>query len=96
MKTHGIAARVLAAAFIGLNAPISATAANGMNPVARTSVEYRDAVARADKDYATANRRCEILTMTQRKLCVHDSAVARGMAIIEAQSKRSDIAQAAR
>jgi hypothetical protein len=96
MKPCGIAAGMLASTFIGLNVSVSATAANGANPVARTTAEYREAIARAEKDYAAANRRCEVLRMSERKLCVHDSAVARGAAIIEAQSRRSHIAQAAR
>ena len=96
MRPCDLPAMTLAAAVLGLVVPASATAANGSNPVARTSAEYREAIDRADRDYAAANRRCEVLGMRERKLCVHDSAVARGAAVMEAQAKRSPIAQAAR
>jgi hypothetical protein len=96
MRRCDLPARMLSAALLGLVVPASAMAANGSNPPARTSAEYREAVDRANKDYAAANRRCEVLGMRERKLCVHDSAVARGAAIIEAQAKRSRTVQAAR
>jgi hypothetical protein len=96
VKLSDLPVSMLAAAVFGLALPASATAANGSNPAARTSAEYRDAVRVADKDYEAANRRCEVLATTARKLCVHDSAVARGAAIIEAQARRSPAAQAAR
>jgi hypothetical protein len=96
MMRHDVSAGILVAAVFGLGAPASATAANGSNPAARTSAEYREAIDRADRDYAAANRRCEVLGMRERKLCVHDSAVARGAAIIEAQAKRSRTVQVAR
>jgi hypothetical protein len=83
MKPCGIAARMLAAALFGLGVPASTTAADGSNPAARTSAEYRDALDRADRDYARANRRCEVLPITERKLCVSDSARAREAARAE-------------
>jgi hypothetical protein len=95
MKLSDLLVRMPAAAVFCLALPASVTAANGSNPAARTSAEYREAIDRADKDYAAANRRCEVLAMRERKLCVHDSAVARGAAIIEAQAKRSRTVQAA-
>jgi hypothetical protein len=87
---------ILAAAAFAVALPASAMAANGSNPAARTTLEYRQAIARAEKDYAAANRGCEVLRTDERKLCAHDSAVTRGRAIIEAQSKRSITTQAAR
>lgn len=93
MKLSDLPVRMLAAAVFSLALPASTMAANGSNPAARTSAEYRQAVDQADKDYEAANRRCEVLGMDARKLCVHDSAVARGAAIIEAQARRSQAAQ---
>jgi hypothetical protein len=96
MKPSDMPVTMLAAAILGLGLPASAIAANGSNPAARTSPEYRHAVDRADKDYEAANRRCEVLGIGERKLCVHDSERARGAAIIEAQAKRSPPAPRAR
>ena len=78
--------RILAAAVFGLGVSGAAMAANGSHAGARMSTEYDEAVSRADRDYEAANRRCEVLGMDERKLCQHDSTVARRAAVTEAQS----------
>jgi hypothetical protein len=83
MKSSNTPVALLAAAVLGLALPASTMI--GSNPGLRMSAEYSHAVDRADKDYETANRRCEVLGMDERKLCQHDSTVARSAAMVEAQ-----------
>ncbi len=79
---------ILAASLVSLGLFASVMAANGSRTAARTSAEYGHAVDQADKDYEAANRRCEVLKIDERKLCRHDSEIARRAALAEAQERR--------
>ena len=95
MKLHDRSLGFLAAAILGLGLHASTMAANGSHAGARMSPEYSHAVDRADRDYEAANRRCEVLGMDERKLCRHDSTLARRAAIVEAQDRQSRVVRAA-
>jgi hypothetical protein len=96
VKRSYVPVRMLAAVVFGLALPASTTAANGSPAGARMSIEYRQAVDRADRDYMAANGRCEVLGMDERKLCRHDSTLARRAAIVEAHDRQLRTASAAR